>query len=142
MNWGAWYKRGERSFAGQTTPNLTGTVIPPDTRVSCKATQPQTHTIDELKQLRISMSNFTDLLCNSQPVGPCARKMAADRPVVFSAAHIWPLITLGLLALFLFPEKRRPEGSGPTALQHVQAGLQHHCKCHTTLARSLEGGLR
>lgn len=102
----------------------------------------ETQMTDELKQLRISMNNFTDLLRNSQPVGPCVRKMAADRPVVFCAAHIWPLITLGLFALFLFPEKRRPQGSGPTALQHVQARLQHHCKCHTMLARSLEGGLR
>ncbi|TNN69049.1 hypothetical protein EYF80_020752 [Liparis tanakae] len=39
-------------------------------------------------------------------------------------------------------KEQKPQGNGPTALRHVQAGLQHHCKCHTILAPSLEGRLR
>lgn len=84
------------------------------------------------------MSNFADLLCNSPPVGLCVRKWWQAGLLCFLAAHTWPLITLGLFALFLFPERQRPEGRGPKALQHVLIGLQHRCKCHTVLASSLE----
>lgn len=112
------------------------------TRVSHTATQPQLETINKRKQLTISMSHFADLLCNCSACGAMCWEMAADKPVLFSTPHTWSLIMLGLFALFLFPEKKKPEGSGPTALQHVHAGLQHRYKCHTMLAHSLQGRLR
>lgn len=118
------------------------TVIPPDNQASQKATRPHLHTIKEPKQLRIRMSNFADLLCNSQPVGPCVRKWRQASMLCFCAARIWLLITLGLFALFPFPEKWKPGGSQPTAPQHVQAGLQHRCECHTMLTCTLEARLR